>query len=88
MVEKYQFNIMESMNQLDNLLDYVAFKEPRAEVIQQISRCVVEYVKLKPSISSDFFNVSNTIRKDISFRTMVDKQFDDCLLYTSPSPRD
>jgi hypothetical protein len=76
-VEKYQFNIMESMNQLDNLLDYVAFKEPRAEVIQQISRCVVEYVKLKPSISSDFFNVSNTIRKDISFRTMVNKQFDE-----------
>ena len=74
-VSKYQYELMESLNQLDNLLDYVAFKEPRAEVIRQISHCINEYVAHKSLISPEFFKITKAIREDISFRTMIENQF-------------
>ena len=39
--EEFQRYLMECLNQLDNLLDYTGFKEPRAEVIRKMSHSIL-----------------------------------------------
>jgi hypothetical protein len=73
--EGYQYQLLESLNQLDNLLEYVTFKELKAEIIQDVSLLLQEFVCLKPKINPAFFKVGPVVRSDISFKTMVD-QFD------------
>ena len=71
LVEEFQFNMFEAMNQLDDLLAYVSFKEPKADIIQNMSTTVQQYIHLKPSFNPAFFKVSAKIRSDISFKTMI-----------------
>ncbi|MBF0289845.1 MAG: hypothetical protein HQM14_18685 [SAR324 cluster bacterium] len=71
LVEEVQFAIFEAMNQLDDLLEYVSFKEPKADIIQNISMTIQEYVQIKSSINPLFFKVSPKVRSDISFKTMI-----------------
>ncbi|MGB7417441.1 MAG: hypothetical protein WA902_24810, partial [Thermosynechococcaceae cyanobacterium] len=73
--EDYQLQLLESLNQIDNLLEYVTFKELKAEIIQDVSWLLREFIGLKPQINPNFFKVGPAIRADISFKTMVD-QFD------------
>jgi hypothetical protein len=73
--ENYQYQLLESLNQLDNLLEYVTFKELKAEIIQDVSFLLREFICLKPQVHPDFFKVGLAVRLDISFKTMVD-QFD------------
>ena len=72
--EEFQRYLMECLNQLDNLLDYTGFKEPRAEVIRKMSHSIQVYVKEKPHINPNFFKITQTVRSDISFRTMVEEK--------------
>ena len=67
---KIQFQLFEELNQLVDLLVYVPFKEPKAQVIEGIGELLRHYVKLKPSIPETFFKVDERIHDDISFRTM------------------
>ena len=73
--ESYHHRLLESLNQLDNLLEYVTFKELKAEIIQDVSLLLREFVCLKPKVNPAFFKVGPVVRSDISFKTMVD-QFD------------
>lgn len=75
-VERYQYEIFESLNQLDDILEYVNFKELKAEIIHYISQTVQEYLKVKHDFDPQFFRVSQKARSDISFKTMVG-QFQD-----------
>lgn len=75
-VERYQWRLFESLNQLDNILDFVCLKEPKAQIIQNITTLVQEYISIKPLINSHFFQVSPKIHDDISFKTLID-QFDE-----------
>lgn len=70
-VEEFQYFLFESMNQLDDLLEYVSFKEPKADIIQNLSITIRQYVKLKSGINPLFFKVSPKVRSDISFKTMI-----------------
>ena len=72
--EEFQRYLMECLNQLDNLLDYTGFKEPRAEVIRKMSHSIQVYVKEKPHINPIFFKITQVVRSDISFRTMVEEK--------------
>ena len=46
-------------------------------------------VNLKKTISQDSLNeLINTNRKFINFKEKIENNIKDCLLYTSPSPRD
>ena len=72
--EEFQRYLMECLNQLDNLLDYAGFKEPRAEVIRKMSHSIQVYVKEKPHINPNFFRITQAVRSDISFRTMVEEK--------------
>ncbi len=73
--EDYQHQLLDSLNQLDNLLEYVTFKELKAEIIQDVSLLLREFICLKPKVNPEFFRVGPAVRSDISFKTMVD-QFD------------
>ena len=67
---KIQYQLFEELNQLIDLLVYVPFKEPKAQVIEGIGALLRHYVKLKPKIPDSFFKVDERIHDDISFRTM------------------
>jgi hypothetical protein len=67
---KIQYQLFEEHNQLMDLLVYVPFKEPKAQVIEGIGALLRNYVKLKPRIPDSFFKVAERIHDDISFRTM------------------
>jgi len=67
---KIQYQLFEGLNQLIDLLVYVPFKEPKAQVIEGIGALLRHYVQLKPKIPDSFFKVDERIHDDISFRTM------------------
>ena len=71
--DAYQADLLKSLNQLDNLLEYVTFKEPKAQIIQIFSILIREFVVTKPAIAPCFFKVGNAVCTDISFKTMVDQ---------------
>ncbi|MCS6812139.1 MAG: hypothetical protein NZ772_00970 [Cyanobacteria bacterium] len=66
-----QSQLFKSLNQLDNMLEYIAFKDWKAQIIQDMGALVQEYVRVKRSIHPSFFKISDSIRDDISFRTML-----------------
>jgi len=70
-VEQQQYSMFESLNQLDDILEFIDFKEVKADIISDMSRTIQNYILLKPEIHSDFFRVSPKVRTDISFKTMV-----------------
>ena len=67
---KIQYELFQILNQLIDLLVYVPFKEPKAQVIEGIGALLRHYVKLKPNIPESFFKVDECVLDDISFRTM------------------
>ena len=69
----YQFRMVEAMNQLDDLLEFVAFKEPKAAIIEKIGLTVQEYVSIKSQINPTFFILSDHVRSDISFKTLTNQ---------------
>ena len=75
MTERYQFRLFDSLNQLDDLLEYVSFKEPKGDIIHKIGLTVIEYIKIKKELNPKFFIISPKIKSDISFKTMTG-QFD------------
>lgn len=74
--EECQWRLLESLNQLGNLLEYLTFKEPKAQAIQNISLLIQTYITTKPDINPEFFKVGQTVCSDISFKTLID-QFQD-----------
>ncbi len=75
-VAAYQHRLFESLNQLDDLLEYVSFKEPKGDVINKMGETIRSYIKIKDQINPTFFKISPSIRNDVSFKTMTG-QFDD-----------
>lgn len=71
--EECQRRLLESLNQLANLLEYLTFKEPKAQAIQNISLLIQTYITTKPEINPKFFRVGQTVRSDISFKTLIDQ---------------
>ncbi|GIT72098.1 MAG: hypothetical protein Ct9H300mP28_19120 [Pseudomonadota bacterium] len=47
--------MFESLNQLDDILEFIDFKEVKADIISDMSRTIQNYIHLKPDIHSDFF---------------------------------
>ncbi|QUY42961.1 hypothetical protein [Acaryochloris marina] len=74
--EECQRRLLESLNQLGNLLEYLTFKEPKAQAIQNISLMIQTFITTKPNINPKFFQVGHTVCSDISFKTLID-QFED-----------
>ncbi len=70
-VENQQYSIFEALNQLDDILEFVSFKELKADIVQDMSATLQNYIKIKKEIAPEFFKVSAKVRTDISFKTMV-----------------
>jgi hypothetical protein len=75
-VAHYQFELFEALNQLDNLLEYVSFKEPKGDIINKISLSIQTYTTVKADLlryAPDFFKISPKIGTDVSFKTMTEQ---------------
>ncbi|MBF0286313.1 MAG: hypothetical protein HQM14_00730 [SAR324 cluster bacterium] len=67
---RVQKSLFEMLNQLDDLLVYVPFKEPKANIIQGVGRLLSYYVDHKKYLPSTFFQISPQVQEDISFKTL------------------
>lgn len=72
-VSEYQFLLFEGLNQLDDLLKYVDFKEPKSDIINKVSLLMQQYLEIKGTINPRFFKISPQIRGDISFKTITEQ---------------
>ena len=72
----FHFKLFESLNQMDDLLEYLPYKEPKSDILSKMGEALRTYVAIKPHIPLAFFTVTERIRSDISYKTMTD-QFDD-----------
>lgn len=71
---RYQFEMFEALNQLDDLLEYVSFKEPKGDIMNKISLSIQTYIGIKSVLKENcpaFFKISEQIRQDVSFKTMI-----------------
>ncbi|TAF63456.1 MAG: hypothetical protein EAZ55_13745 [Cytophagales bacterium] len=75
-MDEYQYRLLEALNQLDDLLEYASFKEPKAEIISRMSAIAQYYVRNKNTFPHDFFLMYEKARNDVSFKTM-NEQYDE-----------
>ncbi len=66
-----QSKLFKSLSQLDNMLEYIEFKDSKAQIIQDMGALVQTYVRVKSLLHPNFFKISAGILDDISFRTMM-----------------
>lgn len=72
-VQRWQKKLLDSLNQLDDLLTYVEFKEPQADIIQAISLLLQNFIIHKRQIPKPFFHLTPAVCADISFKTLFDQ---------------
>lgn len=76
-VEHYQYQLMSTIDQFDDLLEYISFKEAQTEIIRRVGDTVRAYMGNKESIYPNFFSATDTIRNNPTFRTYIDHQYKD-----------
>ena len=76
-IEHYQYQLMSTIDQFDDLLEYISFKEAQTEIIRRVGDTVKVYMKNKNSIDPKFYTSTNTIRNNPTFRTYVDHQYEE-----------
>ena len=76
-IEHYQYQLMSTIDQFDDLLEYISFKEAQTEIIRSVGDTVREYMQNKTSYIPQFFNATDTIRNNPTFRTYVEHQYKD-----------
>ena len=76
-VEHYQYQLMSTIDQFDDLLEYISFKEAQTEIVRSVGDTVRAYMKNKDLIDNKFYVATDTIRNNPTFRTYVDHQYKD-----------
>ncbi len=76
LLASFHFKLFELLNQMEDLLEYLPYKEPKSDTISKMGQALRAYITIKPDVHSEFFTVIERIRSDISFKTMTD-QFED-----------
>ena len=76
-IEHYQHQLMSTIDQFDDLLEYISFKEAQTEIIRRVGDTVRVYMMNKDSYDPKFFTATNTIRNNPTFRTYVEHQYKD-----------
>ena len=76
-VEHYQYQLMSTIDQFDDLLEYISFKEAQTEIIRSVGDTVRAYMKNKELYVSNFFSATDTIRNNPTFRTYIEHQYKD-----------
>lgn len=65
--------LLGTINQLHDLLQYIQFKEPKADIVIKMGKSLRRYMQIKERLPDNFFKLDQTIRDDISFRTLQRK---------------
>ena len=76
-VEHYQYQLMSTIDQFDDLLEYISFKEAQTEIIRRVGDTVRAYMRNKSFYDTRFFTATDTIRNNPTFRTYVEHQYKD-----------
>jgi len=76
-IEHYQYQLMSTIDQFDDLLEYISFKEAQTEIIRRVGDTVRVYIRNKSFYDSRFFAATDTIRNNPTFRTYVEHQYKD-----------
>ena len=76
-IEHYQHQLMSTIDQFDDLLEYISFKEAQTEIIRRVGDTVRVYMMNKVHYDSKFFTATDTIRNNPTFRTYVEHQYED-----------
>ena len=76
-IEHYQYQLMSTIDQFDDLLEYISFKEAQTEIIRSVGDTIKEYMQNKTSYDSRFFSATDTIRNNPTFRTYIEHQYKD-----------
>jgi len=76
-IEHYQYQLMSTIDQFDDLLEYISFKEAQTEIIRRVGDTVRVYMRNKSFYDSRFFAATDTIRNNPTFRTYVEHQYKD-----------
>lgn len=76
-VESYQATLMSTIDQFDDLMQYTPFKEPKSEIISQVGETLRFYIRSKEVINPKFFQVTPTVRNNLTFRTYVEAQYEE-----------
>ena len=76
-IEEYQKEIMGSLDQLDDLLAFTEFKETQTDIVREISEVIQLYIKQKPNFNNRFFELTDTIKSNATFRTYTDPQYEE-----------
>ncbi len=74
-VEHYQYSLMATIDQFDDLLEYISFKEAQTEIIRRVGDTIRVYMENKDVISQNFFSATRTVRFNPTFRTYVENQY-------------
>ncbi|AHB88057.1 hypothetical protein NK55_03575 [Thermosynechococcus sp. NK55a] len=72
-LRRSQAYLIAGLNQLDDLLAYVAFRGTQAEIISAVSELLQDYISCKPNYPDYFFRLSGAVKGDIAFKTMFDQ---------------
>ncbi len=76
-IEHYQHQLMSTIDQFDDLLEYISFKEAQTEIIRRVGDTVRVYMMNKDFYDPKFFTATDTIRNNPTFRTYVEHQYKD-----------
>jgi len=74
-VAEYQQKLLDSLDQLDDLLSFVEFKETQSDIIRQIGRISNKYITDKRKFNQKFFRLTKVIRRNATYRTYTDQQY-------------
>jgi len=72
-VDTNRLILFETINQLHDLLQYIQFKEPKGDIINRMGKSLRLYIELKRTFPDSYFELSDLIKSDISFRTLGEK---------------
>lgn len=72
-INENHFMLLESINQLHDLLQFIQFKEPQADIINKLGKSLRYYLEQKSSFPEPYFRISNAIKDDVSFSTLSDQ---------------
>jgi hypothetical protein len=72
-IDRNHYNLFETINQLHDLLQYIQFKEPKADIIHRFGKSLRFYLGQKKRFPPDYFKLTSAVKNDISFRTLGEK---------------
>jgi hypothetical protein len=65
--------LFETVNQMQDLLQYTQFKEPKGDVIHKMGKSLRLYLKRKRTYPDSYFRLTKDLKEDISFRSLSNK---------------